>query len=166
MRKLLLFVILLSSVFAQDIDIKGLKIGMTYQEASKLFKLGEYKKIVFATQKNGQTPTFAGVSVDYIALHFENKKINSISVKFNSSDYNQVIEPLREKYKNMICDVSVVQNRMGAKFNQEECYVANDVIGMSINKYSDNISESYISVYKKATKEEIENNKEKVKKDI
>lgn len=41
MKYLLIVTILLSSMFAKDIDIKGLKIGMTFEEANKIVKFNK-----------------------------------------------------------------------------------------------------------------------------
>lgn len=165
MKALLFITILFSSLFAQDIDIKGLKIGMSFEDASKLFKLSKSGNISFATNKDGTKPTFASKKIDFLGLKFENNKIREIALKIQSDHYDTIIAPLKDKYK-MVCESSIIQNRMGAKFNQEECvFISNDV-QMNVTKYSQNINESFILVSKPLTNEELNKSNEKIKSDI
>lgn len=166
MKALLFITMLFSSIFAQDIDIKGLKIGMSFEDASKLFKITKFDNVYFAKLKNGKEATFASSEVKYIALRFTDNKITSIAVNLDSSDYSLFIAPLKDKYKSMKCESSIVQNKMGAKFNQEECFMTENDVRMHIEKYSDKITESYISVSKRPTKEELNKFNEKIKSDI
>ena len=165
MKVLLLITMLLSFIFAQDIDIKGLKIGMTYEEANKLFDLKPVGKFRLVAMKNGKDVTFATAKVEQLYLEFSNNKIINIVMKLKSDDYNTVVAPLKEKYK-MKCEKSIIENKIGAKFNQEECIFISNGIKMSIDKYFQNITDSLLFVSKEPTMEDVNKRAETAKKDI
>ena len=163
MKALFFFAIFLSSLFAQDIDIKGLKIGMTFEEASKLFKFIQYDKKSFARVQD--VTTFGGVNINFMSVNFENDKVRDILITMKPDNFDTVIDALKEKYK-MTCVYSTIQNRMGAKFNQEKCnYIYNGVVLMA-DKYMNKTTESSIFVSNLPSDEDMKNEKEKAKNDI
>lgn len=164
MKVLFFLLALFVSVFAKDIEMKGLKIGMTYEEVSKLYKIDKWS---FASMKNGKQPTLAGVEVDYMSLEFKNKKLTNISFSFKSKDFYTVFEPIFEKYNDMKCNETKVQNSFGAVFNQVRCNLYDEKSYMSIYKLQpDDITKSYITISEPLSNEDIKKRNENVKKDI
>lgn len=164
MKALFFILALFVSVLAKDIEMKGLKIGMTYEEVSKLYKIDNWN---FATMKNGKQPTLAGVEVNYMSLEFKNKKLKNISFSFKSKDFHTVFEPIFEKYNDMKCNETKVQNSFGATFNQVECFMIYEKSTMLIYKLQPNdITRSYISISEPISNEDIKKRNENAKKDI
>lgn len=160
MKYLLLVTMLLSSMFAKDIDIKGLKIGMTFEEANKIVKFNKGQRFSFAIN-----PTFGGVKAEYLAIELKNNKISNIAVNLKSDDFDNVIGALLDKY-DLKCKDSLVQTKIGAKYNQVKCSYSSNGVNLIVEKYSGNVSESLIMVLVPPTEEEIKKENEKVKNDI
>lgn len=117
--------------------------------------------------KNGKQPTLAGVEVDYMSLEFKNKKLTNISFSFKSKDFYTVFEPIFEKYNDMKCNETKVQNSFGAVFNQVRCNLYDEKSYMSIYKLQpDDITKSYITISEPLSNEDIKKRNENVKKDI
>lgn len=170
MRALLLFTILLSSLFAQDIDIKGFKIGMTFEEASKLFKLtldhpdvssGELC-LVYGVE---DITTFASVNIDSMSVGFKKKKVSDILIILKPDNFAPIIDALKDKYK-ITCEYSIIQNGMGTKFKQESCQYSYNEVLLLADKYAKKITESFILVSKLPSDDDIKKKKEKAKKDM
>lgn len=164
MKVLFFLLALFVSVFAKDIEMKGLKIGMTYEEVSKLYKIDKWS---FASMKNGKQPTLAGIEVDYMSLKFKNKKLTDISFSFKSKDFHTVFEPIFEKYNDIKCNETKVQNSFGALFNQIKCKLYDEKSYMSVYKLQpDDITKSYIHIGEKVSDEDVNKRAETAKKDI
>lgn len=99
--------------FAQALEIKGLRLGMSQFDVQDL---------------HGQLPlrdfTIAGVrSKNSISPDFLNGRMERFTFYFDSAEFDTVRPVVAERYPKMHCDNSVVSNSMGAKLRQTECFL-------------------------------------------
>lgn len=111
---------------AQEIEIKGLKIGMTQEEVESKFGTPPLQNF-----------TIAGVSVLNPAMDFHEGRLDYILFTFDSSSFNHVIEAFKEKYPSLECQSSP----------RAECHLYDDANNiLYIKPFSaDDISASSIS---------------------
>jgi hypothetical protein len=98
-----------SAVHAQDIDIKGLKLGMNQYE-------------VAAVMPDPRHFTIADVPPLYPpALEYRDMRLTSFIWFFNPGSYETVRDAFLAKYPVLKCTQSELQNGFGATFPQEQC---------------------------------------------
>lgn len=167
MKVLFIIFVLFSLCFSADgIEIKGLKIGMKYDDILKNFKLTEIKQSYFATMKDNKKITIGGVDTDFVSLEFNNKILESMLFSFKSKSFENVLEAIKTKYK-VKCENSKVQNRMGAIFNQVDCSFEDSKSSMFIQKHSkSNVDLSFIGVRSISSDKELIKKLESSKRDI
>lgn len=164
----LLFVVLalVVSIFAEDIEIKGLKVGMKYEDVAKIYKINKFENSNFLSMKNGNKITFGGVNSEFVSLHFKNKAIESIFIAIKSQSFDTVMDAIKTKY-NLQCEESNIRNRMGAEFVQVECNYEDSKSSLYAQKYThSDISKSFIGIQSHESKKEYINKAEESKKDI
>jgi len=110
-----------SAAQAQDIDIKGLKLGMSRAE-------------VAAVMPDPLRFTIAGVRPRYdpTTRYDASGKLDTFQWMFTPNNYEAVRDAFRAKYPDLKCTQSVVQNGFGATFPQESCRIGD----ISIERYS------------------------------
>jgi len=133
----------LTSVAADRVEIKGLKVGLTEQEVKKAIKGDLYNHPDFSiggvSGKSGDTHPLSFI--------WKDKKLVGFFFKFDPTDFNTLLESVKGKYSQVGCENSEVSTAMGAKFLQISC---GTVIGddrISVVKYGSNITESRLSVF-------------------
>ncbi len=165
--KLVFFIALfLSSCYANDIEIKGLKMGMKYDDISKLYTISKFEKSYFATMKDGKDITIGGVKTNFVGLGFSNETLDSLMISFESTSFEDVLDAIKTKYS-VKCEYSKIQNRMGAIFNQIECNYDDGKSSMFIKKHAkSNVDSSFIGIRSKTKDMQLIKQKESSKKDI
>lgn len=105
-----------TTVFASaDVEIKGLKLGMTREEVQALHPAGT----------KGEIFTVAGVKSKYAHSNVEqynsDGKVIAVMFFFDRDNFEQVFDAVKGKYPKMNCETSSVSNAMGATFQKIEC---------------------------------------------
>ncbi|MFW9627726.1 MAG: hypothetical protein ACMV1K_13450 [Sulfurospirillum sp.] len=166
MRLLFLVLAFALSCFAEDIEIKGLKVGMKYEDVAKLYKIDKFENSNFLSMKNGNKITFGGVSSEFVSVHFKNKTVESIFIVIKSKSFDDVMNAIKTKY-NLRCEDSNIKNRMGAEFVQVECNYEDSKSSIYAQKYThSDISKSFIGIQSHESKQEYIKKAEESKKDI
>jgi hypothetical protein len=103
-----LLMLFFSSAFAEEIDIKGIRLGMTKKEISALYPNGT------------DNFTIGGVSNSLgLRLLFHEDKLAEMTFYFDTSGFNNVISAVKYKYPNIKC-VKITDPRM-PWFGSVEC---------------------------------------------
>jgi hypothetical protein len=125
MKRVVVLLFCLFSVFsvqAASLGVKGLDLNMTKQEVNE--KRLDEKKL-----------TIGGVEAKYVAdIDYLEGKVSHVLMFFPADSYEQVKTALSSKYK-LRCTHSVIQNRMGAKYQQEDCEVLIPGQILTLNRY-------------------------------
>jgi|GEM_PF-3550389 len=128
MKSLFLILVLMIFGFASDeLEIKSLKIGMTKKEVSKIYDIGTgrgtNKNTYYPDNKTGNKKiTIAGKDA-FVSLEFRGDKLDYISFSFDSIYFGDVFSIIKDKYQYIKCEDSIVRNKLGASFNQKECFM-------------------------------------------
>lgn len=137
------------------ISIKGIEIGLTQAEVANI--TGTQEKFIRGFK-------VGGVSGD-IFLSFSADRLGLAMFRFNSGNFTIIKEAYAEKYKQMKCTDSEVQNAMGARFEQTTCTYKDDQGIIELEKYV-KINQSQLKIKsKERIEQEIKEINEK-KKDI
>ena len=140
-----------------DIEIKGIRIGMTKAELHQLHS--DLKGF-----------TVAGVRSKYehvpLGLRYRDDLLDQVAFYFHSTGFRQVLEALKEKYPTLACETNNVSNAMGATFEQQKCSLedANSVLHLS-RFVNDTRTSGLTLMSKKSLQEQIDKSKAQ-KKDI
>lgn len=128
-RSILLGLSIATGTLASAQDIKGVALGMdageafakinATQQCSEWVKQG--RCIMIASGLPDSMTTLAGTSIDGFVITVDGGKVASITVMFNSENYHHIHDAYAAKYKAMRCAKEIVQNRMGASFDNEKC---------------------------------------------
>lgn len=135
------------STMAQD--VKGIALGMPAGDA--FAKLQAPRRcapdmekgncaILRADLKHGFT-TLAGVEINGLNISISGGKVAGILVKFDSPDYASIRDAYQEKFGKLRCTAGVIQNRMGAKFDNEVCDWHENDANWSLNKRATTVDE-------------------------
>jgi hypothetical protein len=162
-RRLSLFVFFASALLpltarAQDIEIKGLRLGMTKQEVQK--KIGRLPVLNF---------TIAGVEgIDGpFSPEFYQGKLDSFVFLFDPRDFDEVLSAVKGKYPALTCENSTVTNAMNARFTQTQCNLRDKQGALQLSRYVLNISTSALSlVSDRHIKDSLDKQDKKRKKDL
>jgi len=118
-----------------DIQIKGLWIGMDQEEINEKFGLPI------------DNFTIAGVPAkDRVTLRFDENRLNSLHFSFNSENFSEVRDSVVLKYPEIKCKDSIAGNLMGATFPQVECYLKREKSTLVLEKMSSDIHTSSLSL--------------------
>lgn len=114
--------------------------------------------------------TIAGVPATRVIFAGYENRLGWIIYTFAQSEFIIVKAAFSEKYPSMKCQDSVVQNRMGAKFDQTECSVTSPTATLNIKRRSSDLTQGSVEVrtadYEQRTKADFERQKGQAKKDI
>ena len=165
MKKLLWIVVLgllLSSVaIADQIELKGFKLGMTKKEFKKTWKSQREKYLQSLTNLiiPHYTTTLAGVHVDKPEIWWLDKKTNTVQFRFfynvdavkpipcssvdacnkiiqPASNFVRVVEAIKQKYPGFKCTETDLMNKLGAKWKNRRCiYHHGDGVSISTIRY-------------------------------
>lgn len=92
-----------------------------------------------------ENETIAGVPVELLVLIFFSKKLETISVTFNSESFFKVVAALKEKYGPGEVRSEVVQNRMGASFENKIYSWRRGEAAIIARRYSGKIDRSTVN---------------------
>jgi hypothetical protein len=109
------------------ISIKGIEIG---------FSKAEVANITGTQERFARGFRVGGVYGD-MALTYGNSGLSLAMFVFNSGNFITMKEAYTEKYKEMKCTDSEVQNAMGAKFEQTTCIYKDSQGLIELVKYMD-----------------------------
>ncbi len=144
-----------ASAISQEIEIKGLKLGMSKADVES--KFGEISKSGFIYEF-----TIGGIEGKYLKLKFHEDKLDDIYFSFNSDGFEAVRGAVASKYPALKCKNSTVENRMGASFVQVECNLNSDNAMFSLTRISGDIKTSMLTLgTRRALDEFIEKQKQK-----
>jgi hypothetical protein len=146
------------TVRAQEIEIKGLRLGMTKQEVQK--KIGRLPVDNF---------TIAGVQSKYgeFSPEFYHGKLDSFTFFFDSSDFDQVLSAVKDKYPALICENTTITNAMGARFTQTVCNLRDKLGVLHLSRYlMSNITSSVLSLNSDRYLKDFTDKQNKLKKDL
>jgi hypothetical protein len=160
-------------------DIKGVKIGMSAEEVKAKFphlKCAPMKdgREICGDSRPADKPTysmvapelesFGGQRVLGFLVQFNGGAVRFVSVRLKSSDFIYVTAALEEKYgPPKVKSDSVVQNRMGAKFDQSE-YQWGDEHNIAARRRSSDLSLMEVILRSKALmRQEVEEMKARAK---
>ena len=138
---------------AQELAIKDFVLGQPLeQEAAKVgFRCRpsehngiKYKACMAAT--SGAAQTIAGVQATFTLLMGLDDKLGSITYYFAQSDFAIVRAAFQDKYPGLRCVDSVVQNRMGAKFDQTECTLETKDASLSLTRRDSDLTQGSVAL--------------------
>lgn len=127
MKVLLLVFALIISCFADEIEIKGLKIGMSKDDVSKIYSITK------SPSRDGDgyylsqnSFTIGGSKVFDTRVYFAEDKSDHIEIVLYSSSFENVLSALKDKYKDLKCVNSEIKNKLGNSFTQTICEIKDD----------------------------------------
>jgi len=119
---------------------------------------------------NGSASTIAGVQVERIYFMGLQGRLGDITVRFSSARFAEVLDAYRARFARIKCKESVVQNRMGAKFDQTECEHESAAGLVRLTKRGSNLDTAEVSLTSteliKFFSRGAEEDRQKAKKDI
>ncbi len=154
--------LLLSSVaIADQIELKGFKLGMTKKEFKKTWKSQrvKYHQTLGSLIIPHYVTTLAGVHVDKPEIWWWNGKIDTIQFRFfynvdavkpipcsdiaacnkiiqPASNFVRVVEAIKNKYPGFECTETGLMNKMGAEWKNRKCiYHHGDGVSISTIRY-------------------------------
>jgi hypothetical protein len=138
------------------LEIKGIKIGMTEDEA--------YRKENFDF-------TIGGVRAKNLndlplKLTFHDGKLDRLTFLFTPDGFDMVLEAVKSKYPMLKCAESNVSNVMGASFQQMICMLEGSDSILSIRRFTDNIETSSLTLTSLRLFDELKKQRNDTKKDI
>ncbi len=143
--------------FAQEIEIKEIRLGMTRAEVQK---------------KVGQLPlqnfTIAGVPSKYstVSVEFHEDKVDSFRFFFNSQDFNDVLEAVQKKYPKLKCENSSVKNSIGVSFSNTDCVLREPLGSLQLSRFVSDTRTSVLSLVSDRSIKEFTENKSERQKDL
>jgi hypothetical protein len=167
--KKLLGIIVLSLFFfdvsmANEVELKGFKLGMTKKEFKKNWKKHRVKvrQSIASLILPHYTVTLAGVNVDKPEIWWLDKKVDTIKFRFYynvddvqpipcsevaacpqliqpASNFVRVVEAIKQKYPGFKCTETDLMNRLGAEWKNRRCiYHHGDGVSISTIRYRNN----------------------------
>jgi len=186
MKKILSIIIvslLLSSVaIANQVELKGFKLGMTKKEFKKTWKsqrVKTYQNLNSLLLPHYVT-TLAGVEVDKPVIWWSDKKTNTVQFRFfyhldavkpipcssieacnmliqPASNFVRVVEAIKQKYSGFKCTETDLMNKLGAEWKNRRCiYHHGDGVSISTNRYRNNEEWGSITIWPTADYERVQ----------
>ncbi len=131
-----------AAAISQEIEIKGLKLGMS--KADVELKFGEISRYGYIYEF-----TIGGVESQYgggINLEFHEDKLDEVWFFFDADGFDAVRKAVASKYPALKCSGSTVSNAMGASFRQTKCSLKNKIGTLSISRFVSEINTSLLSM--------------------
>ncbi|MHB1351067.1 MAG: hypothetical protein ACYCYR_14520 [Desulfobulbaceae bacterium] len=141
---------------AQTIELKGLKIGMHRAEVEK-----KYPTWADFTIAGVKTDSDHGPMVEY----YEDK-LDCFIFSFDSDNFNSVKEAVNHKYPDISCENSIVNNAMGANFEQISCELKYNESSLYLTRFGNDVTSSLLALTSQRWLDEKDKNKEVIKNDI
>lgn len=129
--------------------VLGAKPDMT--DLSKRMKCRPDGTSCYHRSQWAEPQTIGGVPADYVRVEMNTDgAIDLVYVSFDPSAFSAVRDGFKEKYPGLNCNQSTVQNKMGARFDQEECVVRSAAGSLLLSKRGHKLAESTLTVIAKA----------------
>jgi hypothetical protein len=123
---LALFAIIHSTtVFGQNIEINGLRLGMTKTEIEKKFGV--------LPLNNFKIANVSGVFP--VRLAFHEGKLDELMFFFSSNSFNDVRQAVIPKYPELRCTDSIVTSPKGAKYKQVNCKMEDQLGTLKLDRF-------------------------------
>lgn len=158
-----------------ELEIKGIKIGMTEHDANYAKIDSQMKAIQSASERErvaGLGFTIGGVRskndmLNDVDFTFRDEKLVMLTFIFKPDGFDMVIEAVKSKYPMLQCNESIVSNAMGASFHQIDCEV-NDSKGntLLITKFDGNIETSSLHLFSQRYLDELKKKRNDKKQDF
>lgn len=137
-----------ATTFAQNVEIKSIRIGMTKAEFNKHYPKGVRALTIAGIQSKDVAPT----------VKFVDGVLDTFLFVFPSEHYETVRDAIKAKYPELPCRRSTIKTRVGAEFAQEECGHETFVV----SRYVDDIDTSVVAmVSKRALNQETKDRQKK-----
>ena len=191
MKKLLsilvLSLLLIPVAIANQIELKGFKLGMTKKEFKKTWKSQRLKTRQSLTDLiiPHYVTTLAGVEVDKPVVWWLDKKTDTIQFRFfynldsvqpipcssieacnyliqPASNFVRVVEAIKQKYPGFKCTETDLMNKFGAEWKNRRCiYHHGDGVSISTVRYRNNEEWGTITILPTAEYEQGQNEDKK-----
>ena len=192
MKKILSIIIislLLSSVaMANQVELKGFKLGMSKKEFKKTWKSQKLKtrqSLINLIIPLHYVTTLAGVEVDKPVVWWLDKKTDTIQFRFfynldsvkpipcsnieacnyliqPASNFVRVVEAIKQKYPGFKCTETDLMNKLGAEWKNRRCiYHHGDGVSISTVRYRNNEEWGTITILPTAEYEQGQNEDKK-----
>jgi hypothetical protein len=111
--------------------------------------------------------TIGGYPVDNLNVELDGDgRIESIYISFATRAFDTIRLGFKDKYPSLRCEASVVQNRMGANFDQEECFYTDAMGALTIKKRAGKIDDASVLIVTNQVVEKSTQRKRKGTKDL
>ena len=149
---LLTFVAIIHSttVFAQDIEINGLRLGMTKTEIEKKFGLLPLNNFKIANV-SGKFP---------VRLAFHEGKLDELMFFFSSNSFNDVRQAVIPKYQKLRCTDSTITSPTGVKYKQVNCKLEDQLGTLKLDRFVMDIDTSALILISHRLFQELGNKRE------
>lgn len=134
----LTFIIIFQSavVFGLELEIKGIRLGMTETEVQEKMDSNLVGYI-----------TIAGVRSKYpVGFEYYNGKLDHLTILFDSNEFETIAEAVKAKYPQIKCNTGKVTNGYGASFTQKFCELKGKTGELILFKFLDTIETSCLSL--------------------
>ena len=171
MKSLFLVLVFMVTCFATEVEIKGLKIGITKDDISKIYQI---KKFPLKDKLNrdkyylsGDMITIADSKIFDMELFFVDDKVDYINITLYSSSFDKVLDAIKGKYNNVKCTNYEIKNKLGNSFTQTECQVNDGKSYLFIKRFFElNMDRSVLEIKSNNIMQEEQKNINSYKKDI
>ncbi len=144
MKKILLMVLAVLFIyqpvvsFGQEIEIKGISLGMSKDKFDNTIDRSGVEDFTIGGVKSKYPNPLSDAN---FTLFYDNK-LDQFVFLFDSSKFEDVLSAVKTKYPEIKCVDSEISNAMGAKFNQVTCILKGDNGDLGVNKFSNDIKTS------------------------
>ena len=149
---LLTFVAIIHSttVFAQNIEINGLRLGMTKTEIEKKFGLLPLNNFKIANV-SGKFP---------VRLTFHEGKLDELMFFFSSNSFNDVRQAVIPKYPKLRCTDSTITSPTEVKYKQVNCKLEDQLGTLKLDRFVMDIDTSALILISHRLFQELGNKRE------
>ncbi len=135
-----------AAAISQEIEIKGLKLGMS--KADVELKFGKVDNVALGKDGELYQFTIGGVEGTYnhAKLEFHADKLDKVWFFFNADGFDAVRKAVASKYPALKCSGSTVSNTMGASFRQTECSLKNKIGTLELRRFVGDINTSVLTM--------------------
>jgi hypothetical protein len=159
-------------VYAEALNLKGLYIGLSLEEAKKVApKLTDRCSTTrdltgyscyYSSKHHGGNETVANKPVlSWMTIH-DGQNVSGLYVTMDSGSFDHIVAALETKWgKPSSKDESMVSNRMGAKFDQVEVSWVKDGVKLRATKRGSKVDEMRITLVSEAALKKFNEDKAK-----
>jgi hypothetical protein len=144
-----------TAVFGQQIEIKGLRLGMTKTEIEKKFGALPLNNFTIANV-SGKFP---------VRLAFHEGKLDELMFFFSSNSFNDVRQAVTANYPELKCSDSTVTSPTGTKYKQVNCKLEDQLGKLRLDRLVRDIDTSALILISNRLFQELENKRKEKQKD-